>query len=406
MTKQQQIVFVFTLVIVSLKFFDAHFLNETLVNYSLFLMILFTVFISVPYVIPENKGFVFPVQLFLASVLVSVLMSYQYWDQPLKDGLLATAPYLILILFFYLLHNKFSVEYLEKIIIIYGVLYLLLYFFQLANSPAVLFGRSLWGEEFTQNRGIVRIIFPGGGVFILSTFLAINKLTSEKKHRWLWATLTLFGIIIPILQVTRQFIAGILLIYLFHAMRTLSAPKKLTVLVTMILGVVVLLSANLPVIEGLIEASKSDASEGGDYIRILAGEYFLFDFSPNTLTHIFGNGAPYTGVSNYGIYIDLLEIEQNFYLSDVGIIAVYAMFGFPGIIAFLIIWYKSFTLPLPDEFQYVKYYLWFLLLTSLTWYSTYHNHYLITTVFALYIYQVAYEKYRNQEFEDLTEIDT
>ena len=40
---------------------------------------------------------------------------------------------------------------------------------------------------------------------------------------------------------------------------------------------------------------------------------------------------------------------------------------------------------------YLKYYLWYLLITSLTWYSVYHYSYLISTVFVLYSYQVIYK---------------
>ncbi|MDX1721213.1 MAG: hypothetical protein R3353_13690, partial [Salegentibacter mishustinae] len=47
-------------------------------------------------------------------------------------------------------------------------------------------------------------------------------------------------------------------------------------------------------------------------------------------------------------------------------------------------------IPLPEQFQYLKYYLWFMLLTSLTWYTTYHYHYLIITVYVLYMYQAVY----------------
>ena len=264
-----------------------------------------------------------------------------------------------------------------------------------------MFGKSLWGDEFTESRGITRIIFPGGGVFVLTSFIAINKLTSKNKLKWLWLILAVCGIIIPILQVTRQFIAGIILLYLYHALRTLNITKKLLIFGSLI-GVFFYLSTiDNPIVTGLMESTKSDASLGSDYIRVLAGDYFLFDFSPNLITSIFGNGVPYTGTSNYGLYLDMLNVNQYFFLSDVGVIAVYVMFGIPAIIGFIIIWIKSFTIPLPKEYQYLKYYLWFLLLTSLTWYTTYHYHYLIITLFVLYMYQSVYQK-QKVENGDLT----
>ncbi|WP_198550880.1 hypothetical protein, partial [Salegentibacter salarius] len=154
--------------------------------------------------------------------------------------------------------------------------------------------------------------------------------------------------------------------------------------------IVFLQNVQHPIIEGLIDSTRSDARLGTNYIRVLAGEYFLSDFSPNLVTQLLGNGVPYFGVSNFGLYVDSLGVSQEYFLSDVGIIAVYVMFGVLAILAYLLIFIKSFIIPLPEKFQYLKYYLWFMLLTSLTWYTTYHYHYLIITVYVLYMYQAVY----------------
>ncbi len=388
MTRKLQIIFISFLLLVSIKFFDAQFIDDSLINYALYLFTIVAVAISIPYIVPKNRGFVFVIQLLLISFVVSIFMANIFWDQSLVQSIIATAPYLVVIFFFFLLQVKFPVETLEKIIVAYGVLYILLYFFQLANAPTVLFGKSLWGEEFTTTRGIVRIIFPGGGIFVLTSFVAVNKLTSKSGHQWFWFLMALFGILIPILQVTRQFIAGILLLYLYHAIRNFSITKKTLILVTSVIAVIIVMNLDIPVIEGLIESTQNDADEGGDYIRILAGEYFLFDFSPETIPAIFGNGVPYTGVSNYGIFVDMLGIEQYYFLSDVGLITVYAQFGVLAILAFALIWIMSFIVSVPKDYYYLKYYLWFVLMTSLTWYSTYHQDYLLITVFVLYMYQM------------------
>jgi hypothetical protein len=85
-------------------------------------------------------------------------------------------------------------------------------------------------------------------------------------------------------------------------------------------------------------------------------------------------------------------------LSDIGIISFYALFGVFGVIAYIIIWIKSFTLKIPDQYRYAKYYLWFLLITCLTSDYTYSINSLIANVFALYIFHVTFEKksYKNQ----------
>lgn len=101
MIRKIQIVFVFLLVGVYIKFFDARFINSSLLNYLLFLFLILVVAISVPYLSFLRRGFILPIQLLIASVLVSVVMANMYWDQSLMESVIATAPYLVFMLFFF-----------------------------------------------------------------------------------------------------------------------------------------------------------------------------------------------------------------------------------------------------------------------------------------------------------------
>jgi hypothetical protein len=388
--KFYQKLFVFLVVLISLRFFDAQFLNKSAVSYIQFITLLIIFAISIQFILVRNEGFVLQIQLIVLSIIISIFMAAFSWNQSLKDSIMETAPYLLWIFFFYLLQLQVPVKTIEKIILIYGVLYVILYFYQLAQSPVVIFGRSLEGDEFIERRGIERIIFPGAGIFILAVFIAINKLTTGAKGKFIWLSFTLLGIIIPVLQVTRQFIAGILLIYLFHFLKGQSIFKRILVFGLFIGAFLYVNNMNNSLVHGLKESASEDFGQRETYIRVLAGNYFLNDFSPSGINRILGNGAPNWGVSYYGIYVQNLETVRGYYISDVGIIGMYAMFGILAIIGYILIWFKSFTLPLPKEYYYLKYYLWYLLFTSLTWFSVYHYHYLISTVFVIYMYHKVY----------------
>lgn len=386
--KNIRILFVFLLVIVSFQFFDARFLNKSIVNIVTYAFLTISILVSVPYFFRKKGGFILPVQLIVLSIVISVPMVQLGWDQSWKDTLIATVPFMSWIFFFYLLHIEIPVKTIEKIALIYGVLYILLFFFQLAHSPTVLFGKSIAGwdkNEFSTSRGIARIVFPGAGVFFLVTFIAITKITIKAKRKWLWLSLTVLGIIIPVLQVTRQFIFSVCVIYFYHFTKHLAGYKRIIILGVAICFCFYIININNSLVKGIAKATKTDLKEGDNYVRVQAGDYFLNNFSPSNINKIFGNGASY-GSSEYGTFINYLQYRYGFYKSDVGIIGMYAMFGILAVIGYIIIWIKSFTIPLPEEYYYLKYYLWFLLLTSLTWYSVYHYHYLITTVFVLYLY--------------------
>jgi hypothetical protein len=313
-------------------------------------------------------------------------MANAFWNQSYLETLQETVPCLVWISFFFLLRFKIPIKTIERIVLFYGVVYVILYFYQLSQSPTVLFGKSLWGDEFTIDRGITRIIFPGAGIFILAVFISINKLTTQIKHRWFFLLFSFFGILIPILQVTRQFILGVALIYLYHFLKTKNIVWKFATVSCLLFLYFYIPTIDNDIIKGLTEAAESDMEKGEDYIRVQAGQYFLFDFSPSNVNKVFGNGAPSWGNSYYGIYVENLAMFQGFYMSDVGIIGMYSMFGIFSVIAFFIIWYKAYAYKVPPAYYYVKYYLAYLLFTCFTWFTIYHYHYIISTVFALYIY--------------------
>ncbi|SHN02116.1 hypothetical protein SAMN04488057_105259 [Cyclobacterium lianum] len=398
MKEKITIVYIILLVIISLNFFDATFLNPTLVNYLDFIAVMGTVLVSARYMFDRKGGLVLPVQIIALSIVFSMVMAYYSWGQGFKDSMVETYQYMLWFLFFLLLHLKTPIRSIEKIILAYGLLYAVLYFFQYLNAHTVFFGKPISGEEFTEERGAIRIIFPGAGIFILSVFIAITKLSTNDRNKWWYLGLATLGLVIPVMQVTRQFIVGVLLIYFYHFVRNQTILKKALILGSFAAGMILLANSDIPMVRGVVEAQQRDAKLGKDYIRVKAGEYFLTDFSPNTLSQIFGNGSPNWGISNYGKFIERLSNTHEYFISDVGIIAVYTMFGIFAVVGFISLWYKSFVLTIPRQYAYTKYYLWYLLITSFTSSSVYHYHYIIATVFALYIFHRSFMENKKWTF--------
>lgn len=385
--RRLNILFIVFLVITSLKFFGANFLDDSILNYLHYFFSIMACLISIPYFLAKEEGFVLPIRIIVISIIFSIIMATYSWDQPIFISIIYTSPLLIWIFFFYLRHIEISIGTIEKIVLLYTLIYIILYFYQFTHSSTVLFGNE---EEFSVQRGIVRIIFPGGGIFFLGVFIALNKLTTESKRKWFWILVCFLGLVIPLMQVTRQFIAGITLIYLFHFIKRQSILARVMIIGTFIITIVTVIQSDIPIVNGLIEAQKQTKSDGQDNIRILAAEFFLTEFSPTDGSKIFGNGVPAAaGVSSYGNYVTTL-FDVGFFLEDVGLIGFYVFFGVFGILGYFIIWIKSFSLPVPEKFYYVKYYLWFLLATSFTSNLLYHPYYLISTVLTLYIYQKIY----------------
>jgi len=377
---------IFLLVILSLNFFFAKFVSTSVLKNICYAYMLGAIMLSVPRSFKMGSGFILPVQLISISVLLSIFLAQFSWKQDLTY-FSSTIPYLLWVVFFYLLHIRFPIAKLEKIIFFYGWLYILLFMYQFTHSNVVYFG---FREEFAEDRGVIRILFPGAGVFLLAYYIALNKVMDKSKYRWLFALFILCGIAVTILQVTKQSIAILLLITLFHLLRTVSVGKKILIMVLAGALIYGTLHSNNPISRGIIESQRDNVQQGNQNIRILASEYFVNDFSPNLLSRIFGNGYPNLK-SNYGKFITILEDNYGYFLTDVGVVGMYAMFGILPIIAYLIIFYKGLSMRVPPEYQYLKYYLFNLLATCLTSDSIFSISFILTNVFVLYSLQILYE---------------
>jgi hypothetical protein len=393
---EKKTIFLFLLVLFSLKCFDAAVARTGMLKNICYAYMALAIIISLPNFFKYNGGFVLAVQLIAASTLISIFMANYTWGQGLEYSP-TTIPYMIWFVFFFLLGSNISVKTIENIALIYGILYITFFLFQFTHNGAVYFGTV---EEFKEDRGIVRVNFPGGGVFFLSCFIAINKFTSGDKYKYAWLAYALIGVIVNVLQVTRQTIAVMLLVYLIHFLRNVKLPLKLATMAVFALGVFLFLNSDNTISRGLSEQQKTDASAGGDYIRILAAKYYMTEFTPNTISKVFGNGF-FNDTSNYGKALTAISQNYGYYLSDVGLVEVYITFGVFAILGFAFIFWKSFAIPLDPDHQYLRYYLWFIMITSLSSDFLISYYYAITTVLVLYCYQRLYE---HRKLIDLIEI--
>ncbi|MFC3362884.1 hypothetical protein ACFOG5_06830 [Pedobacter fastidiosus] len=346
---------------------------------------LVAILVSIPYFFKYKGGFVLPIQLICGAIIISVFMAWYTWGQSFGSSA-SIIPYTMWFVFFYLLQSNIPIKTIENIVMIYGVIYIVLFLFQFTHNGVVYFGMQ---GEFKEDRGVVRVNFPGGGVFFLSCFIAINRVTNNVKYKILWLSYSILGIVIVVLQVTRQAIFMMLVVYLLHFLRNVKLPYKVLTIVMFACATYFFFNSGTSISNGLLNQQKEDASYGKDYIRILSAEYYLTKFTPNTVSKIFGNGF-FNDTSNYGKTLIALGDTYGFYLTDVGIVEVYIVFGVFALLGYILIFIKSIAIPLPPEYYYLKYYLWMIFFTSLTSDFLISYYYLITTVLVLYCYQRIY----------------
>ncbi|MEJ0106417.1 MAG: hypothetical protein WDO19_29445 [Bacteroidota bacterium] len=66
-------------------------------------------------------------------------MAYASWDQSFVTSIKSTVSAMQWIFFFYLYKKKVSVKVIEDIVLVFGVLYVILFFFQFTHTGTVYF---------------------------------------------------------------------------------------------------------------------------------------------------------------------------------------------------------------------------------------------------------------------------
>ena len=381
--KNINIFFIGVVVLFSLLFFSINVYPENFHSVELG-GIGIAILISLPFIFIKSRGIVLCMHVIIISIIISIYMAYTSWNQNYADTIKATIPYATWFFFFYLVGQKIQIADLEKIVVFFGIVYIVLYLYQFANSQTVIFG---FKGEYKQDRGITRVVFPGASVFILTLFIALNKYSENTRTRWNWLFLVIFGFGIVIMQVTRITIIVVSLIYCYHFIKDQPFYKKTFTVVAIIGLIIFILFQNIPLVDGLLTVSSTVKHSGfdTDNVRVMAADSFLNKYSPSVFNQIFGNGIPYPN-TKYGFFEKILGNFKGFYFFDVGLITFYVFFGIFALVALVVLIFQCYKIPVPKKNSYLKYYLFFLIFTGFTSDSLLSHNYVIVNVFVFYMF--------------------
>ena len=144
----------------------------------------------------------------------------------------------------------------------------------------------------------------------------------------------------------------------------------------------------------LTDETKEQTEDLESDIRVQAAIYYLNDFSPNNFARVFGNGEPYYQGSEYIKYVQKIEGQLGLYSADVGYIGLYSKFGVLALVGYLILIVKTILLKLPEESEYLRYFLYFIFLISLIISAPFNNDFIPSIIIALYLASLANKKHR------------
>jgi hypothetical protein len=262
-------------------------------------------------------------------------------------------------LLYFLLHQlKPAPNDVLKMIIYIGMVHALIYV-----VSYLLYPNTLVHSKAAEARGTVRIFFPGLLYVFLSLFLSLYLFFSTKRKIYLG--IVFVGILITILLGTRQVLVTIVFLLLMYILFSRKVKSKIAVFTLIALSVIPLYFIFQDIFISLIEVSKAQSQKAGEDVRLRAIKFFVFDFFPNKISYLTGNGEASSN-SIYGVKITQIKQHLGFYQSDVGIVGDFSKFGLLFVIGLLVAMYRIIVKKLDEKLVFIKLMMWSAVITLFT----------------------------------------
>ncbi len=325
--------------------------------------------------------------LFYWIVIASIAFPYIYWGQGIFVNFRISIIIFQYIYFFLLLKSRIKRRELERLITAYFLIYFVLKLIGLYYAPTKIFGAFYDASELLDDRGAYRVVVPGIGFVFLAFFMHLYKAIKNKKV--VDIVLTIMASWCIVMSLTRQVIVVSFL--LFMIMLILRAKRKFLLLFICAVVSVALFSyvqtTSNKMVRGMVELSEKQIennSMGDTDIRILAAEYYLFHFNEKPLSNLLGNG-PFHASSDYGKEMIKINTFKNFYLSDVGYVQIFVLYGVIGLCLFFNVFLKvAFSCKI-SHLQWWHYYFVFVLLTNIASQRMYASGLFVSIAYYMYV---------------------
>ncbi len=374
--------YVVILCLSSIFLFNVIWIPASLLYYIYYALLFLTVFIVIKnYRKSHSNNFTTPIFLILFSELLGAMNATVSWGQSVPASILGIAPVLIYILFFLLIVWKFNEQMTERLILILGFAYIIVFLISFVVYPTVYFGKT---DEFASERGFQRLTINGIGFLFLLNFYSINKYLSERKP--LWLLLFFLCIVCTIMSLTRTYIIFLVIFSGIFILRKSSNTIRIAALVVAA-GLFVIIT-RMSFYKILMDQTNSQVSDANDDVRVRALNYYVKDFSPNVISKILGNGQPYIN-TGYSRFVTRLETDFGYFVADIGYVGFYTLYGVLAILSYIILIYKTYKTKVSDNVLFTKYYLAFVFTISIIIDAPFNTSFIPSIAIACYALSTA-----------------
>jgi hypothetical protein len=295
------------------------------------------------------------ISILLLSLIGSVLMADMFHGQSYSLTLIQQRPiyfYLFYILLHYMLPDP---KKIERMLVIFGSIYCLFYIIQ-----TIVYPRLITDALVFRDRNTIRIFLPGEIFMVMGYFISFDKIFS--KFSWLYLCHIILSMTVVLLLGSRTMLMSFAVLSFANIMINKRVKNRIAIFFLFAGVAFISFWSMKDVITAMIMETQKNSSQSDNYIRVKAAEYYIWDFPTNLACSVLGNGNPNEN-SVYGLQVKRVKDYMAFYLSDIGIIGIYAKYGLFFAITCLVILFKCIFSKLHREVMYVKYFMVYLLFT-------------------------------------------
>ena len=156
----------------SFYFFSPYGISTNAMKIVFGLFLLFLLPAALKAIFSDKSAIGYAIKLLMIGVILSTFVAAFSWHQGIIISVFAATYMFTYLLFFYLLRHKVKPPVIEKIIIVLGISFVIVYTISILSYPIPIFGDVY---HYDTQRGFQRIISNGAGFLFLALFLSLNK---------------------------------------------------------------------------------------------------------------------------------------------------------------------------------------------------------------------------------------
>lgn len=421
---------VFLLIFFVIEFFRFLFLPQALRNLNNFRLLMVIIIIMAMWGFDNDKirirnSYLKKFDLLMICLAICVFLNciscLYYRKQSVFETFCNWSPVLLLYLYYPLSSINLKVKDWEKILFWLFVINLLAHvLLSFIDKPYLLFDLNVSDARYDNDN---RLRLFSDGILFLGSIFSFNKSLTKKNDRLLYSLFFLMSLYAIFLMGFRTIIMAILVVCFLLYVKIRRLSFKFAVLSTILLGLSFFLFINSDAIQKrtqeIVNRNQTANFGNEDYVRVLLFNYYYTNYFKSTTEMVLGSGMvrrvydnpevtkTFKGKypSKYSKEVSLNADRYHFFPVDLGLIGFSWEAGIPTAIILLLICFLLLIPSQDDEYNYIRGWGLFIILTSVTLPFYYCHKNMIFTVVIIIIFMKLKGSYKQIGLSNIKDSD-